>query len=585
MFVRDLKDIGLQKNRIKIILFAILLAGAVVIFRLFYLQVIRHSFYEKIASSQHWVNDQIPAKRGKIFVKDNTSGGTASPSSSQGGLYPLAANQTLDVVSAAPEEMKDKGDVAKRLAPLVGIEEAKLKELFDNNHTYVPIKHQLTFEESKKITEANIEGVNVRPEQWRYWPEGSLASQLLGYVDTEGNGKYGLEQYFDEELSGSPGRYKAEIDNKGTKIAFGKNVLIPPKDGTDLVLTINRDVQLEAEKIVKRSVEKYKAANGSLVIMNPDNGEIIAMSNYPTYDPSKYKDIKDYSVFRNSSITDEYEPGSIFKVITMAAGLDTKKVEPDTKYNDTGVVVLNGYKIMNSTKKAWGMQNMTFVIQESLNTGVVFVLEQIGKDTFYDYLKRFGFGILTGIEQPSEATGKIYAPSETNDHGYATMTFGQGISTTPIQMITSFAAVANGGKLVKPHLVAEKQKADGKKEVIDSRPIKEIITGEAAAKMRQMMVNQVEKGHGNQAKVKGYKVAGKTGTAQVPSPKGGYDPTKNIGSFIGFGPADSPRFVVLAKIDYPKGIPWAESSAAPMVGQMLDFLFKYYQIPPTEAVK
>lgn len=575
MVVRDLKDIGLQKNRIKIILLAILLTGVVIIFRLFYLQVVRHSFYEKIASSQHWINDQIPAKRGKIYVKDDTTG----------GLYPLAENQNLDMVYAAPEEMKDKTDVAKKLAPLVGMEEAKLKELFDKNHTYVPIKHQLSFEESKKITEANIEGVAVSPEQWRFWPESSLASQLLGYVDTEGNGKYGLEQYFDEELSGSPGRYKAEIDNKGTKIAFGNNVLVPPKDGTNLVLTINRDVQLEAEKAVKQSVEKFKAANGSVVIMNPDNGEIIAMANYPTYDPSKYKEVKDYSVFRNSSVTDEYEPGSIFKVITMAAGLDTKKVTPDTKYNDTGVVVLNGYKIMNSTKKAWGWQNMTFVIQESLNTGVVFVLDQIGKDTFYDYLKRFGFGVLTGIEQPSEGTGKIYAPGETNDHGYATMTFGQGISTTGVQMVTSFAAVANGGKLVKPHIVAEKQKADGKKEATDSRPIKEIISGEAAAQMRQMMVNQVEKGHGYQAKVKGYKVAGKTGTAQVPSPKGGYDPAKNIGTFIGFGPADSPRFVVLAKIDYPKGIPWAESSAAPVVGSMLDFLFKYYQIPPTEPVK
>jgi cell division protein FtsI/penicillin-binding protein 2 len=229
---------------------------------------------------------------------------------------------------------------------------------------------------------------------------------------------------------------------------------------------------------------------------------------------------------------------------------------------------------------------MTFVIQESLNTGAIFVLNQIGKDVFYEYLKKFGFGILTGIEQPGEGAGKVYAPSETNDHGYATMTFGQNITATPIQMITSFAAIANGGKLIKPHLIAEKLFRNGKKEVTDNRPIKDVISAEAAAKEKEMMVNQVEKGHGQAAKVKGYKVAGKTGTAQVSRRDGkpGYDPARNIGSFIGFGPADSPRFVVLAKIDSPKGIPWAESSAAPIVGQMLDFLFKYYQVPPTEPI-
>lgn len=577
MALRDYQDIGLSRNRIRVILALVLLLGTVVLFRLFYLQILKHDFYVKIAAAQHWASDAIPAKRGKIYVKDDQT---------QKGLYPLAENQNLNMVFGSPEEMKDKEQVAKKLAPLVGVEESKLKELFDKNHTYVPIKHQLSHEESEKIKAANIDGVFLTSEQWRFWPEGSLASQVLGYVDTEGKGKYGLEQYFEDELSGIPGRYKAEIDNRGTKIAFGNNVLEKPKDGTSLVLTINRDVQLQAEKLVKQSVEKFSAANGSLIVMNPDNGEIIAMANWPTYDPANYKDIKDYSIFRNSSVTDEYEPGSIFKVITMAAGLDTGKVQPDTKYEDTGQVVLNGYKIMNSTKKAWGWQNMTFVLQESLNTGVIYVLNQIGKDTFFEYLKKFGFGVLTGIEQPSEQAGKIYAPAETNDHGYATMTFGQGLSTTPIQMVTSFAAIANGGKLVKPHLVAEKIKADGKKEVIDSRPIRDIISSEAAAKERQMMINVVEKGHGYQAKVKGYKVAGKTGTAQVPKAGGGgYDPTKNIGSFIGFGPADSPRFVVLAKIDYPKGIPWAESSAAPVVGNMLDFLFKYYQIPPTEPVK
>jgi cell division protein FtsI/penicillin-binding protein 2 len=567
----------MQKNRIKTVLVFITFFSVAIIARLFYLQVIKHDYYIKIASTQHWAQDVIPAERGKIYVKDETAGD---------GLYPLATNQILKLVYAAPEEMKDKADAAKKIAPILGEDEGKIRDLLEKNHTYVPLKHQISYDDFQKIKETKVEGVYSSDEPVRFYPEGTLASQILGFVNGEGVGNYGLEQYFDDELSGTPGLYKAEIDPSGKRIAFGKNVSLEPKDGADLVLTVNRDVQAEAEKIIKTTVDKFSAENGSVIVMNPDNGEILAMANYPTYDPNKYKEVKDYQVFRNASVTDEYEPGSIFKAVTMAMGLDSKKVEPDSKYDDTGSVTLNGYKIMNSDKKANGIQTMTQVLEKSLNTGTYYVLTQIGKNMFYDYLKKFGFGVATGIEQPTEGIGRIFAPDELNDHGYATMTFGQSISTTPIQMISSFAAIANGGKMVKPHLVAEKLLPNGKKEVTDNRPLKEIISSEAAAKEREMLVSVVEKGHGYQAKVKGYKVAGKTGTAQVPKQDGGgYDPNRNIGSFIGFGPADSPRFVVLSKIDSPKGLAWAESSAAPVVGQMLDFLFKYYQVPPTEPVK
>jgi len=575
-----------QQKRIRFVLGFLVIFAFVIVGRLFWLQVIKHNYYLKVASVQHWARDIIPAKRGKIYVKDKMS---------PNGLYSLADNQTLYLVSVSPEEMyeltKDdekvdkKGETADKLSPFVGMEPPKLKEIFDKNHTYIPLKHYLSFDEAEKVRKLDLAGVYVEEEQKRYYPEGTMASQLLGYVNTEGEGNYGLEQVFNETLSGVPGISKAEVDSGKKKIAFGEKILTPAKNGGDVTLTINRDVQTEAEKVVKEAVEKFKAENGSLIVMDPDNGEIIAMANFPTYDPNNYKDVKDYGLFRNSSVSDVFEPGSIFKVITMAAGIDTKKVEPDTKYDDTGVVVLNGYKIMNSTKKAWGLVDMTFVIQESLNTGTVYVMNQIGKDVFYDYLMKFKFGQKTKIEQPTEGEGTVYKPSQTNDHGYATMTFGQGITVTPVQMITSFAAIVNGGKLVQPHIVSEYTDLNGKKTVTDNRTLGQVISAEASAKLRAMMVNQVVKGHGKQSAVKGYKVGGKTGTAQVPDKKnGGYDPSKNIGTFIGFGPADSPRFVVLAKIDSPKGLAWAESSAGPMSGKMLDFLFKYYQIPPTEPV-
>lgn len=574
-----------QQTRIRFVLGFLVIFALVITGRLFWLQVIKHNYYLKVASIQHWARDVIPAKRGKIFVKDK---------SSDNGLYSLADNQTLYLVSVSPEEMFEetkngdkvnkKNETADKLSLLVGIEPGKLKEIFEKNHTYLPLKHYLSFEDAEKVKNLDLSGVYIEEEQKRYYPEGSMASQVLGFVNTEGEGNYGLEQVFNEILSGVPGISKTEVDSGKKKIAFGKKVLTPAKDGGDIVLTINRDIQSKAESILKETVDKFSAENGSLIVMDPDNGEILAMANYPTYDPNNYKEVKDYGLFRNSSVTDVFEPGSIFKVITMSAGIDTKKVEPDTKYDDTGVVVLDGYKIMNSTRKAWGMVDMTFVIQESLNTGTVFVLNQIGKSSFYDYLMKFKFGHKTNIEQPSEGEGVVYKPSQTNDHGYATMSFGQGISVTSIQMISSFAAIINGGKLIQPHLVAEKLDLNGKKTVIDTRTLGSVISTESSAKLRQMMVNQVEKGHGKQSAVKGYKVGGKTGTAQVPGKNGGYDVGKNIGSFIGFGPADSPRFVVLAKIDSPKGVPWAESTAAPLSGKMLDFLFKYYQIPPTEPV-
>lgn len=584
MVVSPHYDAAKQRIRIKTVLAFIFFFCFVVVCRLFYLQVLRHDYYLKVASTQHWAQDVIQAERGKIYVKDETS---------PNGLYPLATNQKLNLVFASPQEMisekkkTDKRDeTAEKISPILGEDAGKIKKLFKDNHTYVPLKHGVKYEDVQRIKELNLDGIYFRDEDSRFYPESTLASQLLGFVNDEGVGNYGIEQYFDDELAGTPGLYKAEIDPSGKRIAFGSNVSVKPKDGTDFVLTINRDVQAKAEEVIKESVEKFSAKSGSVIVMDPNTGEVIAMANYPTYDPNKYKEVREYKLFKNLSVTDEYEPGSIFKAITAAAGLDTGKIEPDTKYDDTGVVTVDGHKIMNSDKKANGIQTMTNVLEKSLNTGVIYIMDQIGKNVFYEYIKKLGFGFSTGIEQPTEGTGRVYAPNEVNNHTYDTITFGQSISTTPIQMITSFAAIANGGKLVRPHLIAEKIVDGGKKVVSDNRPIKDVFSGETSAKAREMLVSVVENGHGQQAKVAGYKVGGKTGTAQVPLANGlGYDPKSNIGSFVGFGPAESPRFVVLSKVDSPKGVPWAESSAAPVVGKMLDFLFKYYQVPPTEPIK
>ncbi|MBW6431779.1 hypothetical protein K0A96_01170 [Patescibacteria group bacterium] len=566
-------DLNEQTSRIRILVGFFIFLFLIGLGRLFYLMVTKNDFYAQVAASQHWAQDVVQPKRGKIYVRDDMTG----------GLYPLADNKALNLVFVSPEEIENAIEIADRLSPIIGVDKDKIISLIENNHTYVPLKRKLSFEVAEKIKSFNLKGVHLTPENSRYYPENNMASQVLGFVNDEGVGNYGLEQKFNVELSGKPGLYKAEIDPTGKRIAFGEKILKDAVDGNDLVLTINRDVQAEAERLLNDQVKKFSAEGGSLIVMNPDNGEILAMANAPDFDPNLFSEVKNYNLFRNPSVHDLFEPGSIFKVITMASALDSKKIEPDTEYDDTGSITLGGHKIMNSDRKANGLVTITKVLELSLNTGTTFVMQQLGKVSFFEYLNKFGFGKPTGIELLGEEGGVVHSPDAVNDHTYATMSFGQSITVTPIQMIASFATVANGGKLVQPHLVDEQITPDGKSIKTDKRPVAEIISQEATTKLKKMMISVVENGHGKQAAVKGYKIAGKTGTAQVPKKNGlGYESGKNIGSFVGFGPAESPRFVVLAKVNSPKGTPWAESTAAPIVGDMLDFLFKYYQVPPSE---
>ena len=568
-------NIQLQKKRIKILFIIIAVVGVFVFLRLFQLTILENKTYADAAKKQHWSENEIQPKRGTIYTKDPN-----------GDLYPLATNIKLykAYVDLANSENHDK--TAQNLAAALNMNKDAILNLFNTSESkrYIPIKRKLSGEEVQKIKDLNDRAIGLEPENWRTYPEKELASQVLGYVNGDDNGEGGIEQYFNEELKGVPGLYKAESDSLGNKILTGRDVSVEAKDGEDLVLTINRDIQAQAESALKNTVEKNHAKSGSVIVVDPKTGAILAMANNPTFDPNNYNEVKDYSLFKNSAISDVYEPGSIFKVLTMAAGLDARKIEPDTKFTDTGALALNGSTIRNSDLKAHGEVTMTYVLEQSLNTGSSFVQKLLGKDLFYDYLIKFGLGIATGIEAPdgTEGIGKVYKPSEVNDHTYATMSFGQSISTTPLQMIMDFAAVANGGKITKPHLVQERIGTDGGKTEYNQDSGKQVISPEAATKLTQMMVSVVVNGHGKQAMIKGYRVAGKTGTAQVPDPKGGYYNGKNIGSFIGFAPADNPRFVVLAKIDEPKGVAWAESTAAPVVGEILQNLLNYYQVPPTE---
>ncbi|MDD5291368.1 MAG: penicillin-binding protein 2, partial [Patescibacteria group bacterium] len=331
------------------------------------------------------------------------------------------------------------------------------------------------------------------------------------------------------------------------------------------------------------------ADGGSIIVMDPKTGAVIAMCSYPDFDPNNYDQVKDINIFNNPAIFAQYEPGSVFKPITMAAALDQGKVTPETTYKDEGQVMITGWPkpIKNSDFDSFGGHgevNMTSVLENSLNTGAIFAMQQTGADVFANYVKNFGFGENTGIELSGEASGDIrnLTVAKIKPIDAAVASFGQGISVTPIQLVGAYAAIANGGILMKPYIVKEIDHPDGTKDITEPKEIRRVISEKAATLLGGMLVNVVEEGHGKKAGVKGYYVAGKTGTAQVPKKDGlGYQSGVNIGSFAGFAPADDPQFAMLVRIDHPRDVSWAESSAAPLFGEIAEFLLQYYQVPKT----
>ncbi len=481
-----------------------------------------------------------------------------------------------------PIEQKVEEDALKKLYALMGSagKEIKAQDL------KVKDDIMLVKDGGGKEAELKLDGIGYMMKVYRFYPESNIGSNLLGfvgYVGDEQKGRYGLEEFFDEELAGRPGSIRAEKGAGGDLIIINDREYNKPQNGSDLILTINRTIQFAACQKLDAAVARHGADGGSVVVMEPDTGAILAMCSSPNYDPNNYKNVFRLETYNNPAIFAQYEPGSIFKAITMAVALDQERITPQTTYNDTGVVKIADYSIENSDRKAHGVVDMNKVLEESLNTGAIFAMRQVGPDVFGEYVKNFGFGEKAGIEMETEASGDIknLTNEKLNKELYAaTASFGQGIAVTPLQMAAAFGAVANGGILMKPYLVKEIVKTDGNKITTQPKQIRRVISERAATLLGGMLVNVVEEGHGKKAGVKGYYVAGKTGTAQVPKRDGrGYVSGAHIGSFAGFAPVDDPRFVMLVRIDNPRDVEWAESSAAPLFGEIADFLLNYWQVP------
>jgi stage V sporulation protein D (sporulation-specific penicillin-binding protein) len=344
-------------------------------------------------------------------------------------------------------------------------------------------------------------------------------------------------------------------------------------------LTVDSTIQFQAQSVLDSAVTKNGADSGSVIVADPKTGKILAIANYPDFDPNHFNQVTDPSVFNSEAVTGNYEPGSTFKAITMAAALDENKVTPTTTYTDTGSVNVDNYTIKNALPGARGVQTMTQVIDFSLNTGAIFAENQLGNPDFLKYVKAFGFGQKTGITLP-ETAGDISGLKGNIQVNYDTASFGQGITATPLQMLEAYTALANGGKMMKPYIVQSEIFPSGKTVNTGPTEVGQIISPNAAAEVSAMLVDDVENGEGAKAAVPGYYIAGKTGTAQVAGPDGKYIANDNIGSFIGYGPVEDPKFVMLIRIDHPRDVAFAESTAAPAWGQLAQFILNYMQVPP-----
>jgi stage V sporulation protein D (sporulation-specific penicillin-binding protein) len=443
---------------------------------------------------------------------------------------------------------------------------------------------------SKTGKQVKLTGFDFEIKKFRYYPETNIASHLLGFVsyaDETGSGRYGLEEFFNEELTGKLGSLKGERGVNNAVIVNDREY-VKPVTGSDLVLTIDRSVEFYACEQLKKTVDKFQAKGGTVIALDAKTGAVLAMCSVPDFDPNNYKDVSNIAVFNNPAVFEQYEPGSVFKTITMSIALDQNKVTPNTTYTDPGEIYINGWSkpIRNSdfdTKGGHGLVDMNFVLENSLNTGAIFAMRQAGAKTFAEYVKNFGFGEKTGIELGSESPGNINNLLKKNikEIDAAVASFGQGITVTPLQMISAYQVFANHGYLMKPYIVKEIRHPDGKVDNIAPVQERRVVSDKTATTILGMLANVVTSGHSKKAAIPGYYIGGKTGTAQI-AVNGSYAKDRYNHTFIGIAPIDNPKFVMLTHIDSPKGIQYAEASALPLWTDIATFMLQYYQVPKTK---
>ena len=559
--------------RINLVLALFFIFGAAIFGRLFFLQIIERKLFQSQALGQELNVNTVVGARGQIFCENSqeTKGGEPS-----GEIKSLAINRDSWTITANPNEVLDKEVFANTLSKNIDQTKEQILSELASGGNYVVIKKDLSTDEVSKIKALNLKGLAAQNEPQRFYPQGGLAAQVLGFLGGEGSGQYGIEGYYDEILKGRKGINERQY---GIMAILANNEQ-ESLDGSDIYLTIDSNIQFEAETLLKKEQAKDKIESGQIIVMNPNSGKILALANFPTFDPNQYSKEEDLDVFQNAVVQKLFEPGSIMKPFTMVTALNEGKITPDTTYVDTGVVKLNSRTIHNFANEVYGKQTMTQVLESSINTGAVYAGQQVSHNVFLDYIDKFGFMKKTGVD----LQGEVYSHNDTLKNGqdinFATASFGQGIDLTPLQIARGFCAIANGGRMVKPYIV--QKIVNGDDEVFTKQEISDpIVSQETISQINSMLINVVDKGFNSVAKIPGYYLAGKTGTAQIPSKNGkGYEPdNKTVQSFVGYGPAFKPQFLILVKLDNPK-VPKSSLSAVPVFKELTQYLINYWKIPP-----
>lgn len=557
-------------RRLRIALALFFFAFCLIITRLFYWQVVKADELSSLGEAQYGNTMRIASERGEIRTSDG---------------FPIVANKLSYLLFANPKAIIQKNSVATTLSSMLELDIASVSAALSKDKFWVPIKQHIDTDTKVALEKLTIDGIGFEQEYKRFYPEASMAANLLGFVGKneigEDKGYFGLEGYYDRQLRGKTGTVLEIHDAFGRPILSKKNGNTKEAPGRSLILGIDRAIQFIVERKLSDSIQKYTASGGMVGIIDPHTGNMLAMASYPSFDPRTYTEYVD-NLYKNPFITNTYEPGSTFKSLVMAAGLDARVVRPDTKCPICSKPIQIGeYQIHTWNDQYRNNITMADVIQHSDNTGMVYVARRLGLDRLLAYLHEFGIGELTGIDLQGEVAPFIRPKEQWYPIDVATAGFGQGISVTSIALLDAFASIANNGVRMEPHVVSEIETPDGERIKIPPKILSKPISSETAKVMTEILVNAVNKGEAKWVKLKGYRIAGKTGTAQIPI-AGHYDPNKTIASFIGFAPADNPKFAMLVVIDRPTTSIYGAETAAPVFMDIAKDLFAYYNISPTE---
>ena len=578
-------------NRVRFWYALLLVVFGVFAIRLFYLQIVRFGHYTELARNDQVHEYEVVPERGAIYAQ-----------SSDGGVVPLVVNQRLYTLYADPTVVKDASVAATKLTPIVGSDVSATRELLSNKkRRYVVIAKRLTKQQNAAVLALKLPGIGTQERNYRTYPQGSMAAQLLGFVDEAGKGKYGLEQAMNQTLAGTNGWLKAVTDINGVPLAANdSNLSKKPIPGSDITLTIDIGMQSQLEAIMKRTQEKFRSKSVSAVVLESHTGAVKAMANYPTYDPAKFQEVQDGTLFQNSAVTNAIEPGSITKIFTTAAALDKGVITPNSTYNDPGKWVIDGAKVLNVAEgKGSGPQNVRNILDLSLNTGATWELMQLGggsinqtaRSTLYEYfVNHYQLSKLTDIEQGYESTG--YVP-EADDNGaginltFANMSFGQAYNATAIQMAGALNAIINGGTYYRPTLIASTKDTVGNTKQQKPDVVKANVISQRASKDMVELLDYVTASHvkagfrymdfGSQ-----YSVGGKTGTAEISKSDGGYRTDVYNGTFMGYVGGDTPQYTIVVYNIEPRnysGYAGAQTGQ-PVFAEIAHMLIDNYNVTP-----